>query len=262
MSNFQYCRNIKLPKDKNGKHICIFYSCKSGCSTLKNFSVLNFYQDDIKKTGQNVWEFFDAPKSKDYVFNIFSEEERLSKEFQDSYKIWVIRDPVDRLISFYKNKVCDDQYNEYFNENKDVCYFRNCSFKEMVEELHRIVCINGVDIDKIGNVHLISQIYGIKDIMIDSIFRIEDINTMVGLLNRKYEKTIKYPWIVGKSGSIKQEEVDNNISYFDKKCNFFRDKNKKLKFPNHSFFINYEILKKIEDIYLIDYKNILKKYNK
>ena len=54
MSHFLYRRNIKLPKDKDGKHVIIFFSCKCGCSTLKNFAVMNFYKEEQKETGQNI----------------------------------------------------------------------------------------------------------------------------------------------------------------------------------------------------------------
>lgn len=253
MSEFKYRRNIKLPKDASGKHCCIFYSCKCGCSTLKNFAVMNFYQEEHRKSGQNIWAFFDNPQSKDYVFDIFSDEEINNKEFKDAFKILVVRDPVDRLISFYKNKVCDDLYNEYYDEKKNVCYFRDCSFKEMVDRLYELVCKKGVKINEIGNVHLISQRYGIENIKIDLILRMEEMSKLTGLLNEKYDRKLKDSWVIGKSGVMNKNKWDKNVYYYEQKCWYFRDGKGKYMFPDHSFFLNDNIKKKIKMIFVDDY---------
>lgn len=254
MTDFLYSRNIKLPKDLEGNHTCIFFSCKCGCSTLKNFSIMNFYQKEQTQSGKNIWAFFDNPDSKDYVFDIYSKEEIESEEFQKAYKILVYRNPVDRLISFYKNKVCDNQYNEYYDENRNICYFRDCSFKEMVDRLYELVCEKGMDINKIGNVHLISQMYGIEDFKIDLVLKMEEMAKLKGIFDKKYGREMRHSWVVGKSGVL--EKWDNTIRYFNKKCEFFKMCNNKFLFPDHSYFVNEEILHKIKEIYKNDYEKI------
>jgi hypothetical protein len=138
----------------NHKHrfIC-FWIPKCACTTIKHWFLDTL---GIKVKG-------DIHKQIGYLDGeYFVSKEDIEKKYSDYYKFIVVRNPYDRLVSYYTSKILNG-INLFLNTN-----IANCSFKDLVEI---VLKTKNKDLEH----HLQPQFCGLEGIFFDKIVKVENL---------------------------------------------------------------------------------------
>ena len=143
--------------------------------------------------------FIDNTPEGQYIYS--SEVGYLPSDFKDYMKFSFVRDPLDRFVSCWKNKVLYD--NMYaFDEQ---------THTQMKEIHHFINWVKGQDINKTADEHLRSQHSLIDLNNLDFLGRFENFDQDLEILSKKIGLPLKEAHKMNPSGSKKVELSDADI---------------------------------------------------
>jgi len=171
-------------KNKNNKTL-VFYSCAKNANTstklffAKHLGLENnffFIEDEIPKykNEESLNLIKKTPERKNLI-NIWPNHQKFG-EVKADIKCCIIRHPIDRFISAYKNRIL-------FHKDKD---FSNFSIDMILDELEE---------NNFTNKHFLPQNYFLgKDLSYYNFFvDIKKINLFVNYINSFFGKTIEFP---------------------------------------------------------------------
>ena len=169
-NNYEYLKsNLKLKyfNLKSDKlKLIIFYNAKCGCTSLKNF-VYNIEENTTYK-GNNIHNHIGHFNQNKYFVTI----ENIYEKYPNYKKILVFRNPLERIISFYKNKILISKEDNHIDIDSLIMIDNNISFGKFIKLLE-IVKPN-----KFQH-HLIPQTTYINKDWIDEIIDLRDLNSFL-----------------------------------------------------------------------------------
>jgi hypothetical protein len=170
------------------------------------------------------------------------------KKYKNYKKIVIVRNPFNRAMSCYRDKVLNNDLGQQLNIIKDMCQNKKerVSFKEFIDYLYNN--------RNVLDVHTQPQTKLIQYVGEFEILKLEDPNTKLRLKSLGYE----YEKINGINNykNIKTYILPKeNEDLYNKKYSFFKEKIEKQFFYDYKYFYNEDIIKKVIDIYQDDFKN-------
>ena len=209
----------------------LFWNPKCGCSTIKYIFAklhnINVSNDDLHK-------YFNC---KNCPFSLSLKEYLKQKEkFIKFKKIIVVRSPYDRLFSFYKNKLVqnDNNYPTYLDKNKKI----NASNYSINDLINKLKNIPNNDLEY----HLEKQSTNLEDINFDKIIKLENLFSLY-----KYFQSLSIPisgsWFIklnsfsGKTLELKDISY-NNLSVYQWRLKISFPKFENILKPEHYTILN------------------------
>ena len=250
----------------NHERRCIlFWNPKVACSYIKRWYLasIGFYR--IKEDRRLVCDVF----SKDFNVHNFINKNKLmfsvKKEdlglYNDYKKVITIRDPLERLASFYRDKVIRNTWavTDVRSKSDDISVYKGAfgsgheNYKKGVIDSGKLSFSKLVDMisdvsDHEIEHHLVSQSHGLDGIEFDHILNISDeinlggaLNNIFGLSisNKKFNKTIS-----------KENSSSDTSSVANRNADWFRDKDF---YPSSKELYNSRLKKIVMDRYKEDY---------
>jgi len=156
-------RYYTLKSDKYKK--IFFWNAKSGCTTLKKF-VYETEENTKLPKGKNIHTVIGPLNNNKYYIEM---NEKNLKKFKDYEKVLLFRDPVERLYSFYKDKILQKKRDNFIKKNKTNVISSNVSFNEFVNKLKKVP-------QNEYQHHLHLQTSGVNRKWIDKIIKLKDLN--------------------------------------------------------------------------------------
>jgi len=228
----------------------VFWNPKCGCTLLKNwFYRVTCPDRDLPSVPQRIHRLLKMNRHEFYV----SKEEILEK-YNDYFKFIVTRNPYERIVSYYCNKIINrqsdlvlDEKKRMTNKNCQLNFHQFCRFLLRMRKNYKL------------EHHAKPQFYGLGKIDFDLIIDLKDLNMMLPKIHTKLniEKDIPYDEIL-ESINRKGEKAGGNKTKYD--SNFKKDvSNKKpndfKKIPEFIHFYDDDSIKIIKDIYKNDFLN-------
>lgn len=166
-------RYYTLKSDKYKK--IFFWNAKAGCTTLKTFI---FETENNKKfpRDKNIHSYIGQKNKNKYYVKMTPEN---LKKYKNYEKVLLFREPIDRLYSFYKDKVLIKQKDNFIKNNRTNIVSPETSFSKFVDRLEKIK-------PQKYQHHLHLQTSGINRKWIDKIITLKDLNEYLKKL-AKYE---------------------------------------------------------------------------
>lgn len=220
------------------KYILLTYA-KSGCSTVRIIHTYLKYENEINE------EYFEDKHHGIQNRDVDNLLNNLNK-YKDYKKILIYRNPYNRLVSLFYQKVCgimgvtykNSLYKEPYRLTKDINTF---------DKYLDYLCSGYFDYDH----HFLPQKK--PNIIFDQILEISEIKNIFNGIDNDLNKKInvilsnKSKW-----NELEKYEYDGDLTYYD----FFIDENKLIsnnKIPKYNTLLNNYTMQKIKDNYKDDF---------
>jgi len=199
------------------------FSPKCACTTLRNWFKHTLSAQDIENW-QRVEKHTTWPGDID--------------NYPDYTRIFFIRDPFRRLVSFYCHWVVRDDRNWCFADNQKNYSLREKSFSDFIHTLEELSG-RGIDFQH----HLKPQMRNVEGVAFDLVVAVEDLRAQLRLINQE----------LGIDYAVKEL---NATSYDEAMTAFVYDAAPESLaqngFPMPQYFYNPELIKKVERFYRDD----------
>ena len=156
-------RYYTLKSDKFKK--IFFWNAKAGCTSLKKF-IYETEEEKEKDPKKSIHSIIGQLNNNKYYVKMTPQN---LKKYTDYEKVLIFRDPVERLYSFYKNKVLDLKKDNYIKKNKSNVVSNDVTFDGFVDKLLKVP-------QKQYQHHLHLQTTGINREWIDKIINLKDLS--------------------------------------------------------------------------------------
>jgi len=152
-----------LKSDKFKK--IFFWNAKAGCTSLKKF-IYETEEEKEKDPKKSIHSIIGQLNNNKYYVKMTPQN---LKKYTDYEKVLIFRDPVERLYSFYKNKILDLKKDNYIKKNKSNVVSNDVTFDGFVDKLLKVP-------QKQYQHHLHLQTTGINREWIDKIINLKDLS--------------------------------------------------------------------------------------
>ena len=145
---------------------------KNACSSLKSLIYrIDYGEDFVMKNNSGIHEFWGFQAKKDRIIDVRDKKELAN--YPDYIKFVVYRDPVDRFVSVYHNKVIDSPKPHVFYVTHKL---EGLSFEAFLDKSKDILDVKDpLHIDE----HMRPQSNYFKPTDVDYIVRLEDLNAFL-----------------------------------------------------------------------------------
>tara|TARA_R110000824_G_scaffold372543_2_gene562698 strand:+ start:962 stop:1666 length:705 start_codon:yes stop_codon:yes gene_type:complete len=214
------------------KFIC-FWNAKCGCGTVKSW-FLNLH-------GIHEWEYSPHSEINKHTPTV-SKSELFQYPLNEYYKFIIVRNPWNRLVSYYKNKkILMRHKNMNFNINtKENIYTGDITFNELVNYINNIPDLHRED-------HVRSQFSDLDEINFDKIVKLEnfhnDMNDVINKLN--LPNNINFSEFFHQSPS--PSSISTKLVYDVKPLEFIHND-----LPSYEYFYNNDLINIVSTAYSDD----------
>jgi len=229
----------------------VFWNPKCGCTTLKNW----FYklacaiedkevEKSILKNPQRIHRILKINQHSYFV----SHSDVLNK-YQEYKKLIVTRNPYERVVSYYCNKIINRQSHlvlagKMTNKN---CQLHFHDFCLLLKKQRKKFSLEH---------HAKPQFYGLHDIHFDFIIDLKELNNLLPLIHNELGIENDYPFLelMGDNASNKKYNPTKYDFSLKKKVSHLKPKKFK-KIPHYTYFYDDTSQQIILDIYLKDFNH-------